>query len=67
MKSKSASSDVRVDRDHRGRVAGPDGTGAPNDSGEIAIPKAETDSGEIPATIYGVACDPNDPTCEACQ
>lgn len=62
MKSKSASSDVRVDRDHRGPV-----DAAPNDSGEIAIPKAETDSGEIPATIYGVACDPNDPTCEACQ
>ena len=25
------------------------------------------DSGEIPATAYGMACDPNDPTCEACQ
>jgi ribonucleoside-diphosphate reductase alpha chain len=62
MKSKSASSDVRVERDNRG-PAEP----APGDSGEMPVVKSTTDSGEIPATVYGVACDPNDPTCEACQ
>jgi hypothetical protein len=56
MKSKRASGDVQIRRD------------TPQDSGELtAISVKETDSGEIPATSYGAACDPNDPTCEACQ
>ncbi len=62
MKSKSASSDVRVDRDHRG-PAEP----APNDGGELPAAPKPSDSGEVPVTVFGATCDPNDPTCEACQ
>ena len=45
MKSKSNSSDIRIDRAH------PD----------------EAQFTEIPATLVGQTCDPNNPDCEACQ
>ena len=53
MKSRSASSDIHVDREIENGNVG-------------ATPMTEMREG-VKVTVMGPSCDPNDPECEACQ
>ena len=73
MKSRSASSDIQIQRDTPTMAQAPalestQRTAAPSASEDKSFDRPyEIPTGIPPATIVGPSCDPTDPECEACQ